>query len=562
MLGLPDTFQFPEAVKLDEKTGEEIRKKSGDRWYTGGTVEWDFDENHNLAQKRYARGNNITVAGNGMSPAVTHAVVKPLYDMLRGAENGTDYMDAENDRLDASYIESSDIRFSVQVKADGTGSDNNAEVLKNLENVLTVPKNMQELSRTNPTAFIDWLRKNAWSESNPNGRYEVTFRTMQVIGENNDLYPPMATIDTNGEMGSHSTLFQWEAAVNDRDQEVRDLLDSTINGRAVWKKIGWNEWKPEGYQPVMKKSEFASQYGYRGKELSTRYNEYKNALTESNNKLKSERAELPSQFKPDGYKAMLKKTDYGKRHNLEDKALDEAYLEYKLEIEDNNRKAWERWANNPNALDDLEANGYACSYKLVKRPGDSLYARYNSYVHSSNEVLNDQFSGAYDRENLQVVLCVVPHSEDGIHYQAKYAKDPTGWAEWKSGDVAGQVAANAGEERKVFLSRWLMPVMVLDNDYVARLYADIIHSADADVRVPANTLSPQLLESLEKIIPENISYARTAPSKDHPNGTYKNSYIERLRNKIQKGEGGPERVAQYQKMLDHALEMEQNESDD
>ena len=99
MLGLPDTFQFPEAVKLDEKTGEEIRKKNGDRWYTGGTVEWDFDEDHNLVQKRYARGNNITVVGNGMSPAVTHAVVKPLYDMLRNAENGG--------------TENNDIRFSL-----------------------------------------------------------------------------------------------------------------------------------------------------------------------------------------------------------------------------------------------------------------------------------------------------------------------------------------------------------------------------------------------------------------------------------------------------------------
>ena len=107
MLGLPDTFQFPEAVKLDEKTGEEIRKKNGDRWYTGGTVEWDFDEDHNLVQKRYARGNNITVVGNGMSPAVTHAVVKPLYDMLRSAENG------------GAEVSSAEVRYSI-VDINGT----------------------------------------------------------------------------------------------------------------------------------------------------------------------------------------------------------------------------------------------------------------------------------------------------------------------------------------------------------------------------------------------------------------------------------------------------------
>ncbi|MCI7573673.1 MAG: hypothetical protein MSS94_02855, partial [Clostridiales bacterium] len=82
---------------------------------------------------------------------------------------------------------------------------------------------------------------------------------------------------------------------------------------------------------------------------------------------------------------------------------------------------------------------------------------YNPYMHSSNLVINDQFTGAYTRDNLVTVECEVPASELTSGYHAQYAKDSVGWHAWHTGTVAGAIRKAKGIERQVFLSRCINP---------------------------------------------------------------------------------------------------------
>ena len=91
---------------------------------------------------------------------------------------------------------------------------------------------------------------------------------------------------------------------------------------------------------------------------------------------------------------------------------------------------WEMAVERP----DLVKDG---KFKLDKGKGQgSLTAAYNPYMHSSNLVINDQFSGAYTRNNLVTVECEVPVSEMTSGYHAEGAKDGVGWHSWHTGTVA------------------------------------------------------------------------------------------------------------------------------
>lgn len=152
--------------------------------------------------------------------------------------------------------------------------------------------------------------------------------------------------------------------------------------------------------------------------------------------------------------------------------------------------AWEMAVERP----DLVKNG---KFKLDKGKGQgSLEAAYNPYMHSSNLVINDQFSGAYARNNLVTVECEVPVSEDTSGYHAEGAKDSTGWHSWHTGTVAGQVRKAKGIERKVFLSRWVKPVRILSDAEVAGMYKELL--GGTDIAVPDNVVTPGLLAELKK----------------------------------------------------------------
>lgn len=151
---------------------------------------------------------------------------------------------------------------------------------------------------------------------------------------------------------------------------------------------------------------------------------------------------------------------------------------------------WEMSVERP----DLVKDG---KFKLDKGKGQgSLTAAYNPYMHSSNLVINDQFSGAYTRDNLVTVECEVPVSEMTSGYHADGAKDSVGWHSWHTGTVAGQVRRATGVERKVFLSRWIKPVRILPDAEVAHMYKKLL--GDTGIEVPDNVVTPGLLAELKK----------------------------------------------------------------
>ena len=152
---------------------------------------------------------------------------------------------------------------------------------------------------------------------------------------------------------------------------------------------------------------------------------------------------------------------------------------------------WEQATEHP----ELIKNGN--KFKLDKGKGNgSIEAAYNPYMHSSNLVLNDQFSAAYNRDNLVTVECVVPVSEATSGYHAEFAKDSVGWHPWHTGTVAGQVRQQTGKERQVFLSRWIKPVRIVPDSEVAAMYKDLLDGTD--IAVPDNVVTPSLLVELKK----------------------------------------------------------------
>lgn len=152
---------------------------------------------------------------------------------------------------------------------------------------------------------------------------------------------------------------------------------------------------------------------------------------------------------------------------------------------------WEQATERP----ELIKNGN--KFKLDKGKGQgSIEAAYNPYMHSSNLVLNDQFSGAYTRDNLVTIECEVPVSEMTSGYHAQYAKDSVGWHAWHTGTVAGSLRKAKGIERQVFLSRWIKPVRIVPDAEVAAMYKELLDGTD--VAVPDNVVTPMLLAELKK----------------------------------------------------------------
>ena len=157
---------------------------------------------------------------------------------------------------------------------------------------------------------------------------------------------------------------------------------------------------------------------------------------------------------------------------------------------------WEMATEHPELIKWVDGKP---KFELKKTNDDgsvsTVPAAYNPYMHSSNTVLNDQFSKAFQRTNLVVVECVVPVSESDGAYHAQYAKDATGWHEWKSGVVAGDLAKQkSGFRRDVFLSRYIKPVRILPDSEVAEKIAGYLEGTD--VTVPFQSAWPTLREAL------------------------------------------------------------------
>lgn len=121
---------------------------------------------------------------------------------------------------------------------------------------------------------------------------------------------------------------------------------------------------------------------------------------------------------------------------------------------------------------------------------------YNPYWHTSQRMLNDQFSSAYDRPNLVTVECEIPASELTAGYKAQYAKDPVGATSWHAGPVATKMG-KIGKPRIVYLSRWCKVKRIVPDAEVARNIASDLEGTN--IPVPVNTVTPSLRNELEKI---------------------------------------------------------------
>jgi hypothetical protein len=187
------------------------------------------------------------------------------------------------------------------------------------------------------------------------------------------------------------------------------------------------------------------------------------------------------------------------------------------------------------------------TYDLKDAHGNTDAVAYNPYEHSANYVLNDQFTGAYKRDNIVVVECRVPVSEANGAYRAEKAHNATGWTSWHKGPVAAKIAKatkNSANpfDRRLFLSRYLMPVRIVPDAEVARMYGDYLRGTGVDVNW--NVVSPSLLEELVK---------QGVPVTDKPSSaSVKDKMPENLRQMMNqtRGEDVPKLSARDQEYMD------------
>ncbi|MBP5728487.1 MAG: hypothetical protein J6Y48_15560, partial [Clostridia bacterium] len=172
---------------------------------------------------------------------------------------------------------------------------------------------------------------------------------------------------------------------------------------------------------------------------------------------------------------------------------------------------WEKATEHPELI-KYDKNGKPI-FTLKMGKGKQLDARYNPYMHSSNLMINDQFSGAYGRPELVTVECEVPVSEETSGYQAEGAKDSVGWHGWHTGTVAGQIRNQKGIERQVFLSRWIKPVRIVPESEVAAHYAELLEGTD--IEVPDTVVTPALRQALEEA---GVPIKRTGNVRYHVEG--------------------------------------------
>lgn len=156
---------------------------------------------------------------------------------------------------------------------------------------------------------------------------------------------------------------------------------------------------------------------------------------------------------------------------------------------------WQQAEENPGAITSFSSKGYG-QFDLLKSNGKTTGGvAYNPYEHTSNIVLNDQFSEAYQRPELVTVEYQIPVSELTSGYKAQYAKDAVGLTDWKAGGVAQKLKHS---HRDVYLTRWSKPVRVLSDAEVAQKYKEILDNEDG-VSVPWNVVTPSLRTELERI---------------------------------------------------------------
>lgn len=156
---------------------------------------------------------------------------------------------------------------------------------------------------------------------------------------------------------------------------------------------------------------------------------------------------------------------------------------------------WEKADEHPELATYNEGDEYA-HITIDKGEGNgTLQVAYNPYIHTSRQMLNDQFTSAWRRPDLQVLKVEVPVSELTSGYRAQYAKNAVGETEWNEGVVAKQLPAE--KKRRVILTRWDKPVGIVPVEEYARAVKEQLEGTDVE-GIPFNCVTPAQREALVK----------------------------------------------------------------
>lgn len=161
---------------------------------------------------------------------------------------------------------------------------------------------------------------------------------------------------------------------------------------------------------------------------------------------------------------------------------------------------------------DLVKNGKFTLVKTDKNKGvgeGDVPAAYNPYMHTSTSMMNDQFTGAYARGNINVVEWEIPESEKTSGYHAEGAKDAVGLVPWHSGSVNSLLPKD--RQRQVMLSRWRKAVRVVPDSEVAESIAEQLKGTG--LAIPWNVVTPNQVRELAKLgVPiTTVESGRQAP---------------------------------------------------
>lgn len=156
---------------------------------------------------------------------------------------------------------------------------------------------------------------------------------------------------------------------------------------------------------------------------------------------------------------------------------------------------WEKADEHPELATMNEGDEYG-HITIDKGQGNgTLEVAYNPYIHTSRQMLNDQFSSAWRRPDLQVMEVEIPESELTSGYRADMAKNAVGETEWTDGVVAKQLPAE--KRRKVILSRWDKPVRIVPAEEYAKSIAEQLEGTGIK-GIPFNCVTPEQREALRK----------------------------------------------------------------
>ena len=156
---------------------------------------------------------------------------------------------------------------------------------------------------------------------------------------------------------------------------------------------------------------------------------------------------------------------------------------------------WEKADEHPELATMKDGDEYG-HVTIDKGEGNgTLEVAYNPYIHTSRQMLNDQFTSAWRRPNLQVLEVEVPVSELTSGYKADKAKNAVGETEWNDGVVAKQLEGN--KKRKVILTRWDKPVRIVPADEYAKAVREQLDGSKVE-GIPFNCVTPEQREALVK----------------------------------------------------------------